>query len=158
LLFPKYVYNFMFEALSLAERALSEGEIPIGAVVVHNNKIIGKGYNQTETLKDPTAHAEMIAITAAANSLKQKFLAKCELYITVEPCLMCSGAILLSRIETVYFGANEPKFGAAGSLYNVLEDEKYNHKPKVYSGIYAEESAALLEKYFTSKRIVNNLN
>ena len=158
MLFPKYVYNFMFEALSLAERALNEGEIPIGAVVVHNNKIIGKGYNQTETLKDPTAHAEMIAITAAANSLKEKFLSGCELYITVEPCLMCSGAILLSRIETIYFGANEPKFGSAGSLYNVLGDGKYNHKPKVYSGIYAEESAALLEQYFKSKRIVNNLN
>ncbi len=158
MLFPKHVYNFMFEALSLAERALNEGEVPIGAVVVRNNRIIGRGYNQTETLKDPTAHAEMIAITAAANSLKSKFLTGCELYITVEPCLMCSGAILLSRIEKIYFGAFEPKFGAGGSLYNVLEENKYNHKPEVYSGIYAKESADLMTKYFNQKRILNNLN
>ncbi len=158
MLFPKHVYNFMYEALILARRAFNEGEIPIGAVVVYNGKIIGKGYNQTGKLKDPTAHAEMIAITAASNYLKEKFLTGCELYITVEPCLMCSGAILLSRIETVYFGANEPKFGSAGSLYNVLGEGKYNHKPDVYSGIYADESASLLEQYFQSKRILNNLN
>ncbi len=148
----------MFEALSLAERALSEGEIPIGAVVVYDHKIIGKGYNQTETLKDPTAHAEMIAITAASNFLNTKFLTGCELYVTVEPCLMCGGAVLLSRIEKIYFGAFEPKFGAAGSIYNILEDNKYNHKPEVYSGIYAKESADLLTKYFNQKRILNNLN
>jgi len=161
LLFPEHVYKFMFQALALAEEALNIGEIPVGAVVVYQNKIIGRGYNQTGSLKDPTAHAEMIAITAASNHLKEKFLTGCDLYVTVEPCLMCSGAILLSRINNVYFGTLEPKFGAAGSVYNILDSKKYNHSVKVYSGIYQEESKYLLKKYFDQKRKLNkytNLN
>ncbi len=145
----------MFAALSEAERALDSGETPIGAVVVYQNKIIGRGYNQTDTLKDPTAHAEMIALTAAANHLDQKFLNDCDIYITTEPCIMCAGAILISRIAKVYFSIYEPKFGAAGSLFNLLESDKYNHKPEVYSGIYQEESKALLKKYFSNKRNSN---
>lgn len=142
----------MYSALQEAEKALEENEIPIGAVIVYKEKIIGKGYNQTEKLKDATAHAEMIAITSAANFLQDWRLNECDLYVTAEPCIMCTGAILLSRIKNIYFGTYEPKFGACGSLFNLIESNKYNHKPNVYSGIYADESKALLEKFFKSKR------
>ncbi len=152
MLFDEQVYKFMYAALQEAETALLNNETPIGAVVVYKNKIIGKGYNQTEILRDPTAHAEMIAITAAANHLQQKFLDECDLYVTVEPCVMCTGAILLARINNVYFGCYEPKFGASVSLFNILESKKYNHNPKIYSGIYSDESKALLENFFQQKR------
>ena len=142
----------MFAALQEAEVAYEAGEVPIGAVIVHQNRIIGKGYNQTERLKDSTAHAEMLAITAACNHLQNKFLDECDLYVTVEPCVMCSGAILLSRIKNLYFGTFEPKFGACGSLFNIIESGKYNHKPNVYVDIYAQESKSLLEKFFFKKR------
>ncbi len=145
----------MFQALREAEIALEEGEVPIGAVVVKDGKIIGKGHNQTERLKDPTAHAEILAITAAANHLKSKFLYDCELYVTVEPCIMCSGAILLGRIKRLYFGAFEPKFGACGSVYNLVQNMNYNHKVEVFSGIYEAESKNLLQKYFRKKRILS---
>jgi len=153
MLFSELIYKYMYEALREAEKALETGEIPIGAVVVHENKIIGRGFNQTEMLKDATAHAEMLAITAASNNLGSKYLDECELYVTVEPCVMCSGAILLSRIKTVYFAAFEPKFGAGGSVFNILESDRYNHKPAVYSGLYSEESKALLTEFFRQKRI-----
>ncbi|MCL4551354.1 MAG: nucleoside deaminase [Bacteroidetes bacterium] len=156
MLFPEYVYKFMYAALSEAEKALELNEVPIGAVVVHDNKIIGRGFNQTEMLNDSTAHAEMLAITAASNHLQSKLLDECDIYITAEPCLMCSGAILLSRIKNLYFATFEPKFGACGSLFNVIEANKYNHKPNVYSGIYSDESKQLLEKFFQSKRQTNN--
>ncbi|WP_353675913.1 tRNA adenosine(34) deaminase TadA [Rosettibacter primus] len=146
----------MYSALQEAQRAFEENEVPIGAVIVYQDKIIARGYNQTEKLKDPTAHAEMIAITAAANYLQNWRLNECDLYVTAEPCIMCTGAILLSRIKNVYFGTYEPKFGACGSLYNIIENNKYNHKPNVFSGIYAEESKALLEKFFLQKRASNN--
>ncbi|RJP62204.1 MAG: nucleoside deaminase [Ignavibacteriales bacterium] len=142
----------MYSALQEAEKALDQNEVPIGAVVVHNGRIIGRGFNQVEMLKDTTAHAEMLAITAAANHLQTKFLTECDLYITVEPCMMCSGAILLSRIKNLYFGAFEPKFGTVGSLYNVLENNKYNHKVNVYSGVYADESSILLKEFFSKSR------
>jgi tRNA(adenine34) deaminase len=146
----------MYSALKEAELAFEEDEVPIGAVVVYQNRIIGKGRNQVQRLNDPTAHAEMLAITAATNKLKSKFLSECDLYITVEPCLMCSGAILLSRIRNVYFATYEPKLGACGSVYNVIENNKYNHSIKIYSGIYAEESKALLQSFFQKKRINKN--
>lgn len=146
----------MYSALKEAELAFEEDEVPIGAVVVHQNKIIGKGHNQVQMLNDPTAHAEMLAITAATNNLNSKFLNDCDLYITVEPCLMCSGAILLSRLRSIYFSIDEPKLGACGSVYNVVENNKYNHPIKVYSGIYAEESKTLLQSFFQKKRISNN--
>lgn len=152
MLFEEHIYKFMYAALQEAEKAFENNEIPVGAVVVYQNKIIGRGYNQSEMLKDSTAHAEMLAITAASNYLQSKFLDDCDLYVTVEPCLMCSGAILLSRIKNLYFGAFEPKFGACGSLFNVIDSDKYNHKVSVYSGIYAEESKNLLEQFFKSKR------
>ena len=146
----------MLSALMEAEKAFETKEIPIGAVVVFDNKIIGRGCNQSELLKDSTAHAEMLALTAASNYLQSKFLDDCDLYVTIEPCLMCSGAILLTRIKNLYFGALEPKFGACGSLYNVVQNDKNNHKPNVYSGIYSDEAHNLLEKFFKSKRSVQN--
>ncbi|MGD8781001.1 MAG: nucleoside deaminase [Ignavibacteria bacterium] len=152
MLFLEENYKYMFAALQEAEQALEKEEVPIGAIVVFENKIIGRGFNQTETLKDPTAHAEMIAITAASNYLKTKFLENCDLYVTAEPCIMCAGAILLSRIKNLYFGVFEPKFGACGSIYNLVENNKYNHKPNVYSGIYSAEAENLLRSYFNSKR------
>lgn len=152
MLFSEEVYKNMYAALQEAETASDKDEVPIGAVIVHDGKIIGRGYNQTEMLKDTTAHAEMIAITAAANNLQSKFLDECELYVTVEPCVMCVGAILLSRIKKIYFGTFEPKFGACGSLFDIINSGRYNHKPEVYSGVYSDEAKLLLENFFLKKR------
>jgi len=144
----------MFEALKLAEIAGEEDEVPIGAVVVKDNRIIGRGYNQVEKLKDSTAHAEIIAITAATNSLGDKSLVDCDLYVTVEPCLMCTGAILLSKIKNLYFATFEPKTGACGSVYNILEDKKLNHDVVVYSGIYEQEAKEIMQDFFIKKRLL----
>ena len=138
----------MFSALQEAEKALEDNEVPVGAVVVKDNKIIGRGYNQVERLKDATAHAEMIALTAASNHLGEWRLEKCSIYITLEPCIMCTGALLASRINTLYFAAHDAKFGACGSVYNLAEDGKTNHSLKVYSGINEEESKRLLKLFF----------
>ncbi len=152
MLFQEEQYQFMFAALQQAEQAFEEDEIPVGAVVVHKNKIIGRGYNQVERLKDPTAHAEMIAITAAANHLENWRLNECDIYVTLEPCIMCTGAILNSRLRTVYFSLYDPKFGACGSIYNLAEEGKVNHKVKIYSGIYIAESEKLLKTFLQQKR------
>lgn len=143
----------MYAALQEAEKALEVDEVPVGAVVVHNNMIIGRGYNQNSMLNDPTAHAEILALTAASNHLKSKILDNCDIYISVEPCIMCAGAILNARIKKVYFSVDEPKYGAAGSIYNLLEGNKYNHKISVFSGIYADESRRLMQSFFLKKRI-----
>ena len=142
----------MYAALQEAENALIENEVPVGAVVIRDNKIIGRGYNQVERLNDATAHAEMIAITAAANHLGNWRLEECSLYVTLEPCIMCTGAMLASRISELYFAARDTKFGACGSLHNLAEDGKTNHKIKVYSGICTEESQRLLSQFFASVR------
>lgn len=147
----------MYAALQEAEKALEEGEVPVGAVVVHKNRIIGRGYNQVERLKDATAHAEMIAITSAANNLEDWRLNDCRIYVTLEPCLMCTGAIISSRIPELYFAAFDPKFGACGSLYNIAEEGKYNHTVKVFSGIMAEESKTLLKEFFEKQRKAKKL-
>lgn len=143
----------MYTALQEAELAFEKDEVPIGAIVVHQNRIIGRGHNQTQMLNDATAHAEMIAITAASNHLNTRLLENCEIYITVEPCIMCAGAILNAHIKKVHFSTFEPKYGAAGSVYNLLDNNKYNHNIEVYSGIYAEESKNLLQTFFQKKRI-----
>ncbi|MCU7495573.1 MAG: nucleoside deaminase [Ignavibacteria bacterium] len=156
MLFSEEAYRFMYAALSEAEKALEENEVPIGAVVVHKNRIIGRGYNQTEKLKDPTAHAEILAITSAANTLHDWRLNECDIYVNVEPCVMCTGAMISARISSLYFSIFEPKFGACGSLYNIAEDGKMNHKLKVFSGIYAEESQRLMKEFFLKKRSSNN--
>lgn len=150
--YSEQTYRFMYAALQEAEKALVEDEVPVGAVVINKNKIIGRGYNQIERLKDATAHAEMIAITAASNHLDNWRLEGCSLYVTLEPCVMCTGAILASRINELYFATYDTKYGACGSLYNLAEDGKTNHKLKVYSGIYAEESQRLLSQFFASIR------
>ena len=150
--FSENIYRHMFAALREAEQALSENEVPIGAVVVKNDRIIGRGYNQVEKLKDATAHAEMIAITAASNHLGSWRLDDCSLYVTLEPCVMCTGALLASRIKVLYFGANDAKFGACGSVYNLIETGKTNHTLKVFTGIYSDESKHLLQQFFKKIR------
>ncbi|MBU1101414.1 MAG: nucleoside deaminase [Bacteroidetes bacterium] len=146
----------MFSALQEAEKCLETDDVPIGAVVVYKNRIIGRGNNQVERLKDPTAHAEILAITAACNHLQSKVLSDCDLYVTVEPCVMCTGALMLSRINNLYFSVFEPKFGACGSLYNIPEENKLNHKLNVYSGIYQDESKNLLQEFFKGIRVKSN--
>jgi len=147
----------MFAALQEAEKALDENEVPVGAVVIKDNKIIGRGYNQVERLKDATAHAEMIALTAAANHIGNWRLSECSIYVTLEPCIMCTGALLASRIKELYFSIFDPKFGSCGSVYNLAEDGKTNHKINVYSGIYSEESKKLLQDFFDNLKNKNPL-
>lgn len=148
MIFNEDTYRFMFAALQEAERAFEEKEVPVGAVVVKENKIIGRGCNQIEKLKDATAHAEMIALTAASNNIGNWRLNNCSIYVTLEPCTMCIGAMLASRISELYFSVFDTKFGACGSVYNLAEDGRTNHKIKVYSSIYAEESKKLLQDFF----------
>jgi tRNA(adenine34) deaminase len=138
----------MKQALREAERAFEEDEVPVGAVVVHDGKIIGRGHNQIERLQDPTAHAEMIALTAAAGTLKSRRLEHCTLYVTLEPCPMCAGAIVLARIPTLIFGSYDPKAGACGTLYNIVEDKRLNHKVHVVPGVCDRESEELLKGFF----------
>jgi tRNA(adenine34) deaminase len=156
MLFSEDHYRFMYAALQEAEKAFEEDEVPVGAVIVHKKKIIGRGYNQVEKLKDATAHAEMIAITAAENHLNDWRLNECQIYVTLEPCVMCIGALLASRIKELFFAASDLKFGACGSLHNLAEESKTNHKIKVYSGILAKESEDLLKSFFEKKRIIPN--
>lgn len=155
MLFSEEKYRFMYAALQEAEKAFEEEEVPVGAVVIHKERIIGRGYNQIEKLKDATAHAEMIAITAAANHLGDWRLNECVIFVTLEPCIMCTGALLASRIRELYFGASDLKFGACGSIYNLAEESKTNHKIKIYSGLLSKESEDLLNSFFKKKRIKN---
>lgn len=142
----------MYAALVEAEKAFEENEVPVGAVIVYNNRIIGRGYNQCERLKDSTAHAEMIAITSSSNHLQNFRLNECELYVTVEPCIMCAGALMLSRIKKIYFGCFDNKFGACGSLYNLPLENKYKHKIEIYSGLLETECKKLLKDFFNLQR------
>jgi tRNA(adenine34) deaminase len=142
----------MRAALREAGEAARRDEVPVGAVVVHGGRIIGRGFNQREMLKDPTAHAEMIAITQAAAALEGWRLEGATLYVTLEPCLMCAGAIVNARIPRVVFGAPDPKAGACGSLYQVGLDPRLNHRFEVTGGVLAAECAALLQEFFARKR------
>jgi tRNA(adenine34) deaminase len=135
-----------------AVKAYEQNEVPVGAVVVHKNAVIGKGYNQVELLRDATAHAEMIAITAAQSHLESKWLKDCRLYVTMEPCPMCAGAIVLSRIQTIVFGCYDPKMGACGSLYTIPEDKRLNHRVHVIAGVMDEEAGSLLKEFFKGRR------
>jgi tRNA(adenine34) deaminase len=139
-------------ALKEAGHALKRKEVPIGAVIVRENRIIGRGYNQTETLQDPTAHAEMIAITAASTYLGSRRLENCVLYVTLEPCAMCAGAIVLSRIPRLVFGAFDPKAGACGTLYNLVQDTRLNHRVDLAGGISAAQCGAILKEFFSDLR------
>ena len=144
--------RWMEQAIRLAERAYEEEEVPVGALVVKDGVVVGKGYNQVERLSDPTAHAEILAITAAANTLEDKRLEGCTLYVTLEPCPMCAGAIMLARIPTLVFGAFDPKAGACGTLYNIAEDKRLNHKVHVVSGVLDDKCSELLRAFFGAVR------
>jgi tRNA(adenine34) deaminase len=144
----------MKQALREAERAYEQDEVPVGAVIVQKGKIIGRGSNQIERLQDPTAHAEMIAITAATNHLQSRRLDECILYVTLEPCPMCAGAIVLARIPTLVFATFDPKAGACGTLYNIVHDRRLNHTVHVISGVCDRESEELLKGFFGRVRKV----
>lgn len=144
---------FMQEALLEARQALSKGEIPVGAVVVLHGEVIGRGHNLRETKHDPTAHAEIIALRAAGEKLGTWRLSEAVLYVTLEPCPMCAGALLQARLERVVYGADDPKAGSAGSLLNILQFPGFNHFVKIIGGVLAEECAALLHQFFVERRI-----
>ena len=135
-----------------AAKAEAIEEVPIGCVVVHNGQVIGRGYNQTEQLQDPTAHAEMIAITAAADYLGSRRLLDCTLYVTLEPCAMCAGAIVLARIPTVVYGADDPKAGAVDTLFSLLTDSRLNHTCSIVRGVLGVECSSMLSEFFTKLR------
>jgi tRNA(adenine34) deaminase len=143
---------FMQRALELAYQAMQEDEVPVGAIIVHERRIIAAAYNQREQLQDPTAHAEMIAITQAAAEMKSWRLTDCTMYVTLEPCPMCAGAIIQSRIPRVVYGANDPKAGAVQSLYQLLTDERLNHRVEVLFGVKADACGRVLTEFFDGKR------
>lgn len=143
---------WMQHALKEAEKAYDKEEIPLGAVIVFENRIIAKGHNQVETLKDPTAHAEIIAITSAAEYLSSKVLLGCTLYVTLEPCAMCAGAIVLAKLEALYFGAFDNKSGACGSILNVTNNSSLNHQLSVTGGILDDKCGEILRSFFEVKR------
>jgi tRNA(adenine34) deaminase len=144
--------RFMREALREARKAASLGEVPIGAVVVKDGAVVGRGHNLTVTRKDPTAHAETVAIRNAAKKLGGWRLSGCDLYVTAEPCPMCAGAIVLARLRTVFIGAMDPKAGACGSLMDIPEDPRLNHNSGVVTGVLEDECRALLKSFFRNLR------
>lgn len=146
------VIKYMKEAIKEAKKAQLIDEVPIGCVIVKDDKIIARGHNQRETKQSPIGHAEIIAINKASKKLKSWRLEGCDIYVTLEPCIMCSGAIIQSRINKVYYGASDPKGGALGSSINVLEANNINHHPKVVSGILKEECSSIITNYFKAKR------
>lgn len=139
-------------AFQEAEKAYEEDEVPIGCVIVKDNAIIGRGHNQTERFHDASAHAEMIAITAACSTLESKYLTDATLYVTLEPCPMCAGAIVLTRLENIVFGSYDPKAGACGTLYTITEDQRLNHQVHTIGGVMDTDSSLLLKEYFQKKR------
>jgi tRNA(adenine34) deaminase len=144
--------NFMREALRLAEKARAADEVPVGAVVVREGKIISRASNQVELLKDATAHAEMLALTAAEAAMSDWRLTDCDLYVTKEPCPMCAGAIVHTRIRRVIFGCADVRAGAAGTVMNLLEHNSLNHRCRVTRGVLQDECAAILQDFFRKKR------
>ena len=144
--------HFMKEALKEAIKAFDKGEVPVGAVIVHNKKIIARAHNQTELLKDPTAHAEMLAITQATSVLENARLEKTTMYVTMEPCAMCAGALVLARCPELHFGAGDPKAGACGTLFNIVNDDRLNHRIKAHGGLLGNDAKALLQEFFRSLR------
>lgn len=144
--------RFMQYALKEAERAYDAGEVPVGCVIVLNNEIIGKAHNQRETLQDPTAHAEVLAITQAAAHLRSWRLEGAKLYVTLEPCPMCAGALVNGRVGRLVYGADDPKAGACGTLMDVVNDRRLNHRMPVTRGVLGEECAGLLREFFRARR------
>jgi tRNA(adenine34) deaminase len=144
--------QFMRIALEEAEQALKENEVPVGAAIVHGGRVIARAHNQREQLLDPTAHAEMIAITQAAEALKTWRLDGCTLYVTLEPCAMCAGAIVLARIPTLVYGATDHKAGAVDSLHHLLIDPRLNHRAEVVSGVSSFQCSQILSTFFQEQR------
>ena len=142
----------MEQALKEAQNGFEESEVPVGAVVVKDGRIIGRGHNRTESLKDATAHAEMIAITSAAGVVGDWRLDDCILYCTIEPCAMCAGAAVLSRIKTIVYGARDARFGACGSIFEVPTEKRLNHRIEIISGIMEKESLELMQLFFQEVR------
>ena len=144
--------KFMDEALRLARRAAEEGEVPVGAVIVHEGQVIARAHNQVELLHDATAHAEMIAITQAAEALENWRLEGAELFVTLEPCAMCAGALVLSRVSRIVYGADDPVAGACGSVFNIVAEKRLNHRIPVVKGVLGERSSTMLKEFFRSRR------
>jgi len=144
--------SWMRRALNLAVNAMEQDEVPVGAIVVYRQRVIGSGWNQREQLRDPTAHAEMIAITQASSTLESWRLIDCTLYVTLEPCPMCAGAIVQARLPRVVYGARDPKAGAVDSLYHLLNDARLNHAAEITGGVLAAECGSLLSQFFEAKR------
>ncbi len=143
---------FMLEALDLARQAAQAGEVPVGAVVVKEGAVIGRGYNRPVSQRDPTAHAEIVALRDAAERLGNYRLGGCELYVTLEPCAMCAGAIMHARVGRVFYGAADPKSGACGSVVNLFAEGRLNHHATVVGGVLAEEAGRLLQAFFSARR------
>jgi len=144
--------RFMQAAIDQAYIALENDDVPVGAVIVCENKIIAKGYNQRQQLNDPTAHAEIIALTAAAEHIGHWRLLNCTIYVTLEPCPMCAGALVLARIDRLVFGCDDPKTGACGSLYNIVQDNRLNHRLEITKGVLADDCSKMLQDFFSVKR------
>lgn len=143
---------WMNQALREARRAAEEGEVPVGAVIVHNSMVVGRGYNRPEGLHDATAHAEILAIGAASETLGDWRLEDCAIYVTLEPCPMCAGAIVQARIPLLVYGASDPKAGACGTLYNITNDPRLNHQVEVISGVMQDDSTFMLKEFFKRLR------
>jgi len=144
--------RFMRRAIAEAEHALGHADVPIGAVVVHGGEVVGAGHNERELRQDPTAHAEIIALRAAAHALGSWRVLDSTLYVTLEPCAMCAGAIVLARVPRVVYGCTDPKAGAAGSVLDVLSEPRLNHRPEVTGGVLARDCATLLTDFFAARR------
>jgi len=143
---------YMKQALTEAYKAFDADEVPVGAIIVYNEQIIARAHNQIKTLKDPTAHAEMIAITQAAAHLNSERLNECDLYVTIEPCSMCVGASILARLSRIVYGANDPKTGACGSIVHLTRSGLFNHTPEVIGGISEPECRTVIQEFFLAKR------
>jgi tRNA(adenine34) deaminase len=144
---------YMSIALKEAEKAFDGDEVPVGAVIVHDGKLIARAHNQIKLLKDPTAHAEILAITQAASYLANERLINTTIYVTIEPCSMCAGALVLARVKRLVYGARDPRTGACGSVVNIADNKKLNHRIKVERGVLEKECAGLLKEFFKNKRI-----
>lgn len=150
--------KFMRMAMEAARVAEENGDVPIGVVIVHEDRIIGRAWNQRQQLNDPTAHAEIIALTQAAAALESWRLNGCTIYVTLEPCTMCAGALVLARIDRLVYGCSDPKAGACGSLYNVVQDERLNHQIEMTAGVLAADCSKQLHEFFAKRRIENKSN
>jgi len=150
--------RFMKTAIESARIAEENGDVPIGCVIIHRDKIIAKAYNQRQQLQDPTAHAEIIALTQAAAAMGTWRLLGCTAYVTMEPCPMCAGALVLARMDRLVYGCDDPKAGACGSLYNIVQDVRLNHRLEVTSGLLAEDCGRQLQKFFAKRRTENKNN